>query len=143
MPPDPVADVEQARRRMDFELLETAAALDSISTPPEGVQLPVDAGINVEASPQTTVVHLSGDIDVYNSPRVAQDLELLMRSGPMTIVLALENLRFIDSSGLGVLVRAAKQARDAGGQILLRRPMPSIRKVLEITGLDNVFTVID
>jgi anti-sigma B factor antagonist len=61
----------------------------------------------------------------------------------MTIVLALENLRFIDSSGLGVLVRAAKQARDAGGQILLRRPMPSIRKVLEITGLDNVFTVID
>jgi anti-sigma B factor antagonist len=128
---------------MDFELLETAAALDSISTPPQGVQLPVDAGIDVEGGSRTTIVRLSGDIDVYNSPRVGQDLDQVIRAGFVTIVLDLEGLRFIDSSGLGVVVRAAKQARDAGGQILLRRPTPSIRKVLEITGLEHVFTIID
>jgi anti-anti-sigma factor len=86
----------------------------------------------------TTFVTLVGDIDPYNAPRLAQHLNQLIDEGQTTIVLALEDLHFIDSSGLGVIVRAARQARDAGGHLALRGPTPSIKKVLEITGLDHI-----
>jgi anti-sigma B factor antagonist len=90
-----------------------------------------------------TLVKLVGDIDPYNAPRLAQHLDQLIGQGQTTIVLALEDLHFIDSSGLGVIVRAARQAREAGGQLTLSGPTASIKKILEITGLDHILLIAD
>jgi anti-anti-sigma factor len=103
-----------------------------------GPAAPVAESISADTD---TVVKLVGDIDPYNSPRLAQHLDQLIRQGQTTIVLALEDLHFIDSSGLGVIVRAARQARDAGGELTLRQPTASIRKILEITGLDHILLI--
>ena len=54
----------------------------------------------------------------------------------------LQHLQFIDSSGLGALVRGAKLARAAGGYLRLRAPKPAVRKVLQITGLDRIFEIV-
>jgi anti-sigma B factor antagonist len=50
---------------------------------------------------------------------------------------------FIDSSGLGVFVGALKRIRERSGDLELRGLQPSTRKVLEITGLTQVFTIAD
>jgi anti-sigma B factor antagonist len=139
--PDPVADVKGARQRVDFNLLETAAVLDSMSILPKDSSL-VGFGVALEPSDEQTVVNLTGSIDAYNSPRLAQDLEQLIECGQAAIVVDLQHLQFIDSSGLGALVRGAKLARAAGGYLVLRAPKPAVRKVLHITGLDRIFEIV-
>jgi anti-sigma B factor antagonist len=59
------------------------------------------------------------------------------------IVVDLSGVTFIDSTGLGVLVTALKRTRDAGGQLTLRSPTRSTRKVLDITGLSNLVAIED
>ena len=89
------------------------------------------------------IVGVEGQLIVGNRQELKQKVLDALEEGSRKFIIDFSKTGYIDSSGLGVVVRAAKQARDAGGQILLRRPTPSIRKVLEITGLEHVFTIID
>ena len=59
------------------------------------------------------------------------------------LTIDLSAMSFIDSTGLGVLVGVLKRAREAGGELRLRGPSRSARKVLEISGLSRIVTVID
>jgi anti-sigma B factor antagonist len=49
----------------------------------------------------------------------------------------------MDSTGLGVLISGLKRCREAGGTLALVAPTEPVRKVLGITGLDQVFTIHD
>jgi anti-anti-sigma factor len=51
----------------------------------------------------------------------------------------LSGLTFCDASGLGVLARIARHARQAGRQLSLSSPRPSLLKIMRITGLDRAF----
>jgi anti-anti-sigma factor len=82
---------------------------------------------------------LRGELDIATA---AAAMDLLMDATaiePLTIV-DLAALEFIDCRGLGVLVRALKQARGAGHQMVLAAPSPSTRKILSATGLGGVLT---
>jgi anti-sigma B factor antagonist len=56
-------------------------------------------------------------------------------------VLSLEGVTFIDSSGLRGLIQAQRSIRDRGDDLVLRRPAPVVRRLLEITGLLDEFTI--
>ena len=60
-----------------------------------------------------------------------------------TVVVDLADVEFLDSSALGMLVKALKRARAAGGDLALTRPQPRVWKVFEVTRLDEVFAVVD
>ena len=53
----------------------------------------------------------------------------------------LSELAFVDSTGLSVLITGLKRLREAGGDMALRSPQPGTRRVLEITGLTEVFSI--
>ncbi len=53
----------------------------------------------------------------------------------------MSDLMFIDSTGLSVLITGLKRLRQGGGDLALRSPTPSTPKVLEITGLTEVFAI--
>jgi len=55
----------------------------------------------------------------------------------------MSELALIDSTGLGVLVGILKRVLQHGGELQLRSPRRSARKVFDITGLDRVFTIVD
>ena len=59
------------------------------------------------------------------------------------IVIDLEGLSFIDSSGLGVLVGGLRQARDVSGSVVLSRPNGLVLHVLELTGVIDVVEIVD
>jgi anti-sigma B factor antagonist len=59
------------------------------------------------------------------------------------LVVDLADTEFIDSTGLGVLIRALKRLRHRGGDLVLRSPRPNARKVLKITSLDRVIKIVD
>jgi anti-sigma B factor antagonist len=99
----------------------------------------VDPGMQLTVQPiGDGVVRVRGELDI----RTCDELERVVgaeadRGGP--VVLDLSELTFCDSTGLAGLVRLHRRAAGAGGRIVLRDPVPRVRNLLELTGLDRLF----
>ena len=87
------------------------------------------------------VVSVNGDLDLYTAPRLQSELDVLWEDGAQKVIVDLVDVPFIDSTALGVLVRAAKRSRAVHGQLILVSNDPRTLRVLEITGLSRVFVV--
>jgi anti-sigma B factor antagonist len=94
------------------------------------------------SEPGVPVLLVSGEIDVASAPEFHASLSDLIGQGTEIVIVDLSQVSFIDSTGLGVLVGAEKQMRDAGQALRLVVTQPQILRLLELTGLDQVFTVL-
>ena len=88
-----------------------------------------------------TIVAASGEIDVAAAPDLREQLVSLIADGAHRVVVDLEEVDFIDSTGLGVLVGAVRRARGADGDVRLVCTNSRLLKVFEVTGLDEVFVI--
>jgi anti-sigma B factor antagonist len=104
---------------------------------------PVDLGLEVQERGDVAVLAVSGEVDVATVPRLREQLHGLVASGTPRIVVNLDAVDFLDSTGLGVLVGALKRVRNNGGELALVCTSPRIRKVFEVTGLTKVFSLYD
>jgi anti-sigma B factor antagonist len=87
---------------------------------------------------------LGGEIDLYTAPRLHGELvAILSGDEPVQVVVDMSGIEFCDSTGMNVLLAAQRRAREQGGELELAAPRPAIRKVLQVTGLESVFTVLD
>src|SRR3982751_3221787 len=85
------------------------------------------------------VLTVRGEVDVTRTPRVRTQLISLLSDGQPQLVVDLEGVRFLDSSGLGALVAGLKLARSRSGELrIVCEGQRSVRKVLEVTGLERV-----
>ena len=89
------------------------------------------------------VVVVAGDLDAATAPRLHSELVQLSEDGIDRIVLDLRRTTFVDSFGLGVIVNAKKRLSQLGNALcLVAEPeQRTLRRVLEITGLDRVLPV--
>jgi anti-sigma B factor antagonist len=87
------------------------------------------------------VVRVTGEIDIQSSPILDEHLQKAQGEGASSIVVDLSEVTFLDSTGLSVLVTALQRGQDAGGGVRLTSPRPNVRRVLEVTGLAEVFHV--
>ena len=92
----------------------------------------------VVKSGRTAMVQLCGELDLSTAPRLDELFASLADEGVLDVTVDLADLDFIDSSGLQVLVVGLKRLREQGGDLGLRSPRPSTRRVLEITGLTSL-----
>lgn len=86
---------------------------------------------------------LSGEVDVYTAPKLKEHMVSVIESGCSKVVVVLDNVSFIDSSGLGVLVSALRRARERDGGVRIVCSRENILKIFRITGLDKVFPIFD
>ncbi|ADB35364.1 anti-sigma-factor antagonist [Kribbella flavida DSM 17836] len=101
-----------------------------------------DLSIHIDHSGPHPLVRLSGDVDIDSSDELTDALKaVLAEIGARPLVLDLTEVEFMDSSGLGVLVGAHKEATAQGGTLILAAPHPRVAKILRITKLHKVFTV--
>jgi anti-sigma B factor antagonist len=85
-----------------------------------------------------------GEIDLYTAPRLHGELvAALTGSDPVRLVVDMSGVDFCDSTGMNVLLAAHRRAREDGGDLELACPRPAVRKILQVTGLETVFTVLD
>ncbi|MFN2320496.1 MAG: STAS domain-containing protein [Dermatophilaceae bacterium] len=89
------------------------------------------------------VIAFGGDIDVASAVTVRDALDRVIAAGHHLIVMDLDEVRFLDSTGLGVMVGRLKAVRDLGGDMHLVCTAPRITRVMAITSLDEVFTIHD
>ena len=103
----------------------------------------MDLGLDVTEKDGFTVLSVSGEIDVYTAPQLRERLIELVGEGKTNLVVDLSGVDFLDSTGLGVLVGGLKRVRSQDGDLSLICTQSRILKVLEITGLTNVFKIYD
>lgn len=103
----------------------------------------MDLIIATRAEGGRTVVALSGEIDVYSGPALRERFIELARAGCHHLVVDLQEVEFLDSTGLGVLVGGLKRVRSHNGDLSLVCTQHRILKVFEITGLTRVFSIHD
>ena len=93
--------------------------------------------VNQQAGWQVLTVR--GEVDVTTTPRVRAQLISLLSDGKSRLIVDLEGVCFMDSSGLGALVAGLKLARSRAGELrIVCEGQRSVRKVLEVTGLERV-----
>ena len=73
----------------------------------------------------------------------AELTEALNVDHPVRLVVDMAGVEFCDSTGINVLLAAQRLAREHGGNVELDAPRAAVRKILQVTGLESVFTVVD
>ena len=100
---------------------------------------------NVETTEQGGAVHvkLSGDLDLSTSKRAEEAIEEAERAGKPTVVVDLRGLTFMNSTGLRVIVSADKRARRSNKRLAIVQGPAAVRRVFEITRLDERLDIVD
>lgn len=86
-------------------------------------------------------VSIAGELDVSSAENFKTVLNGLVDEKSENIKINLENLDYIDSTGLGVMVGVLKRLKVNSKGIYLSNPKSNVRKILEITGLDKIFNM--
>jgi anti-sigma B factor antagonist len=99
--------------------------------------------LDVESSREkdVSVIALRGEIDVYTAPLLRQKIVDLVDEGALSIVVDMEKVDFLDSTGLGVLVEGLKRVKTRGGNLALVATQDKILKIFDITGLNKAFPI--
>jgi anti-sigma B factor antagonist len=89
------------------------------------------------------VAQVNGDVDVATAPRLREQLIKLISDGQPRIVLDLDGVAFLDSTGLGVIVGILKRTRTHDGDLRLVCTRPQLQRLFEITSLDRTLPLAD
>ena len=91
-----------------------------------------------------SVVTLHGDVDFGRSPELRVAIMQLLATKPQKrLVIDLQDVPYMDSSGVAVFVEALQKQRHAGNKLILCNLSTKVRSILEISRLDMVFTLAD
>ncbi|HEX8065743.1 MAG TPA: STAS domain-containing protein [Thermoleophilaceae bacterium] len=88
-------------------------------------------------------LELAGELDLASASKLDEELRRVEAGRPSLVVVDLQRLRFMDSSGLRVLLSADSRARDEGRRLVLVRGDQRVQKVLTITRLDERLEIVD
>lgn len=91
--------------------------------------------IAVEEEGSRSVLVLRGELDPHTAPNLQTAIDQAIAGGATWIALDLAAIRFIDSSGLRVIIQARQEAAGRGHTFVLRQPSATARRLLEVTGL--------
>jgi anti-sigma B factor antagonist len=90
-----------------------------------------------------TIIAVGGEIDVYTAPKLRDKITELVADGVYDIIVDMEAVEFLDSTGLGVLVGGLKKVRAHDGSLQLICTQDRLLKIFRITGLAKVFVIHD
>lgn len=89
------------------------------------------------------VLAVTGEIDIATSTQLRQAIDEVVRAGAIDVVLDLRQVTFMDSSGRSVVVGRLKMLRRVDGRLSVVGADAKIRRIFEVTGLDQVVPLYD
>ncbi|CAN5198040.1 anti-sigma factor antagonist BldG [soil metagenome] len=99
----------------------------------------MDLALSSRAEGDYEIIEVGGEIDVYTAPKLREAIVGAVDSGKVSLIVDVERVDFLDSTGLGVLVGALKRVRGEGGSLDIVCTHERLLKIFQITGLDKVF----
>ena len=103
----------------------------------------MDLSVSTREQDGRMIVEVGGEIDVYSAPTLRDQLNGLVAAGHHHLIVDMQGVEFLDSTGLGVLVGALKRVRAHEGSLLLVCTQERLLKIFRITGLAKVFPIYD
>ena len=103
----------------------------------------MDLKLETRHEGEAAVIAAAGEVDVFTAPDLDTEITAQLADGRSRLVVDLSGVSFLDSTGLGVLVKGLKGAREAGGSLHLVVTSDRIRKIFDITGLDAAMPLFD
>jgi anti-sigma B factor antagonist len=89
-----------------------------------------------------TVLALAGELDLATAPELRQAIVAAIADGAHHVALDTNDVEFIDSTGIGVVIGGLKRARSQAGTLRLVGPGPVVGQLLELTGLSDALGVV-
>lgn len=99
----------------------------------------IDIKVETRLLGDWAIVDVAGEVDVFTAPKLREQIIGLLTGGRDRIVVNLENVDFMDSTGLGVLVGGLKRVKEKDGTLALAGAHGTVLRVLSVTGLISVF----
>jgi anti-sigma B factor antagonist len=97
--------------------------------------------IEIKDQEGAKIIALSGDIDMYTSPELRKHLLLLSDQKSPAIIVDLQNVTYIDSSGIATFVEALKHMRSYGGRLKFLCIPVKVKQIFTFSKLDKVFEI--
>jgi anti-sigma B factor antagonist len=100
------------------------------------------SGLEIETREEAggIVVSARGEVTVFSSPALREQLRKIVEPKPLRVVLDLSDTRYVDSSGVATLVEAMQTIQRYRGKLILAGMNQRVRGVFEIARLDSIFT---
>ena len=99
--------------------------------------------VETEQRGNVSILRPAGEIDLARSPSLRTAISKAQHSKPERLVIDLEEVPYMDSSGVATLVEAMQVARRYNGSLLLCGMQERVRSIFEIARLDTVFQIVD
>ena len=90
-----------------------------------------------------TTYEIKGDIDINSSPDIREAFEKGVKNKAMKVLVNLNSVSYVDSSGLATLVEMLKKTRVYGGKLRISNLAPKVKSLFEITKLEKLFEIFE
>jgi anti-sigma B factor antagonist len=90
---------------------------------------------------EETAIKVVGEVDLYTSPDLRNAISKALAKGTGPLRIMLDEVTYMDSSGVATLVEALRSADRADIEFILASPSKAVMKVLQLSRLDSVFTI--
>lgn len=95
--------------------------------------------LNLRKKDNYAIIELNGSLDIYTSIELKEFIEKNITTLNENVILDMENLNYIDSSGIGMLIKEMNYTQELKGEFFLVKLKPQIEKVLKVSGLTTFF----
>jgi anti-sigma B factor antagonist len=99
--------------------------------------------VNSRVANGAVVVVVQGEVDLYSSPKLRHEIVHWAGEEMLSLIVDLEAVTYMDSSGIATLVEGFQLAKRHGGKFGLARPGASIQEVLRFAHLDKIIPTFD
>ena len=89
------------------------------------------------------ILDINGEIDLYNAPEIKEIINSLISEQKTNVIINLEKVSYIDSSGIGALISSLSNLKKYQGGLKIINVFASVRKVFELTKLTSFFEIYD
>lgn len=99
--------------------------------------------LNVKKTENIYIIDVIGEMDLYNSYKLKELVTKMLDKGVSSFVINLEQVDYIDSSGIGALIFINTTLKKKNSNLLISNIQNSVQKVIELTKLSKFFPIID
>ena len=99
--------------------------------------------LNIEDKGKAKVVKLEGKLDVNLSVSIESELDALIDSGNINLILEISKVEYLSSSGIRVFINMMRKIKDKNGRLVLASVPDVIKKILKTVDLEDLFEVFD
>lgn len=97
--------------------------------------------INIEHKDNTVIIKPFGEIDLHNSPQLRKTLQEVIKQDTANLLIDLEAVSYMDSSGLATLVEVFQHIQKLGKKLALFSLQDTVKNIFSITRLDEIFPI--